>query len=311
MSRVPIFASACVALLCAYHFKNRENLSAEDFRRDQGLGYDVMNLTYGRTAYKLAGPKEGKFVVIVHGGTLGSMAYQAYVAPLVSAGYRVCSYDQFGRGFSDRPKEPLSIDMMRIQLLDLLNYLKVEKAFLYGVSFGGSILARFAAEHPNRVRGLGYQVPVICGVTVSKLIQMVHMPVLGPLIARFIAIPAIISRGESFGTETEEARKIVNHFKGQFAVQGTERMITELFTGDALSDRIADHEVIGCKTNLRAQFVYATDDSEIAAEQIENAISLYKKENIEVHTYLGGHFFSSGYVNELTSKLDKFFQSCD
>ena len=88
--------------------------------------YQTATLSHGVTAYQ-AGPVDGVPVVIVHGGTLGSMAYQGYVPPLVEAGWRVIIYDQYGRGFSDRPKNKLSIDVMRRQLRDLLTIWKLKK----------------------------------------------------------------------------------------------------------------------------------------------------------------------------------------
>jgi hypothetical protein len=130
------------------------------------------------------------------------------------------------------------------------------------------------------------------------------MPVVGPLLSCFVAIPSIIARGESFGTDTEEARRVVAHFTKQFNVRGTERMMRDLLLGDALSNRMADHQKIGA-SGARAQFVYAIDDPEIKAEQVEAALALYAPP--DVHSYTGGHFFSSGKTQELAAKLDDFF----
>jgi hypothetical protein len=89
-------------------------------------------------------------------------------------------------------------------------------------------------------------------------------------------------------------------------VQGTERMMRQMLTGDALSDRLPDHQKIAA-SGMAAQFAYALDDPEIAASQVEQALSYY--ENPEVHQYTGGHFFSSGRAEELSVKLDEFFKA--
>ena len=313
MTRISITATSILAALVAvvfiYQAGNRETLSAAQFRADSGYG--ELRLSDGVTAYRSYGAgraSDAPTVIIVHGGTLGSMAYQGYVAPLVMAGYRVVLYDQYGRGFSDRAAAPLSIDLMRRQLLDLIDALDIERAHLFGVSFGGAIIARFAAEHGDRVRSLAYQVPVIEGASVSPTIMLTRMPIIGPALMRFLAIPAIIARGESFGTQSEEARRVVTHFKQQFSVEGTERQMRQMLIGDALSDRMADHRRVGA-SGVAAQFVYATDDSEIAAEQVEAALALYNAP--QVHQYTGGHFFSSGKTLELAEKLDGFFKSVD
>lgn len=297
------FAALLLVLVVIFIAADRETMNAAAFRVDSG--YETAQLTDGVTAYMDYGPKDGVPIVIVHGGTLGSMAYQGYVPPLVGDGWRVILYDQYGRGFSDRSKAPLTIDLMRTQLRDLLDHLAIEKAHLFGVSFGGAVIARFAAEHGDRVRSLAYQVPVIKGVEVNATIRLMQMPLVGSFLSRLVGVPAIIARGESFGTETEEARRVVAHFTQQFEVEGTERMMREMIVGDALSDRMADHEIIG-DNGIKAQFVYAIDDAEIMREDVEAALANY--DTPDVHQYTGGHFFSSGLTDELSGKLTAFFR---
>jgi len=291
------------AIAIAYVASDRETITAAEFR--DGSGYLTAALPNGVTAYKDMGLKDAVPLVIVHGGTLGSLAYEAYYAPLLAQGYRVIAYDQYGRGFSDRPDVPLTIDLMRVQLLDLLDHLHVERAALYGVSFGGAVIARFAAEHPERVRALGYQVPVVDAPTIP-LIGLLRLPVIQPLLARLVMVPSTIARGESFGAETEAQARVIHHFKAQFTVKGTQRMIMSMLTGDALSSRLADHAVIGT-SGIPSQFVYATDDPEIDPVTVEQAIALY--DTADVHAYTGGHFFSATRQDELAAKLAAFFKA--
>ena len=295
---------ALAALLMIIYIRaDRETISAATFRADSA--YQTAALSAGVTAYQAYGPKDAPPVIIVHGGTLGSVAYQGYVPPLVKDGWRVIIYDQYGRGFSDRPPAPLGIDMLSTQLLELLDHLNIDQAHLFGVSMGGAVIARFGATHDARVRSLAYQVPVIGGVAVTPALIATRLPIIGKLLARLVGVPAIMARGESFGTESEEARRVVAHFKGQFKVKGTERMMRDMLIGDALGDRMADHRKIGA-SGMKAQFVYATDDPEIAAAQVEAALAHY--DTPTVHQYTGGHFFSSGRTDELSEKLTAFFK---
>lgn len=295
-----------VLLLIAFRLADRETITAEQFRQDSG--YQTATLSLGVTAYMDYGPKDAQPVIIVHGGTLGSVAYQGYVPALVKDGWRVIIYDQYGRGFSDRSTTPLGIDMLSNQLLELLDHLNIDKAHLFGISLGGGVIARFAAEHGVRVRSLAYQVPVIEGVTITTSIIATRLPVVGKILSRFVGVPAIIARGESFGTQSEQARRVVAHFTAQFKVKGTERAMRDLLIGDALSNRMADHQRIGAG-GIGAQFAYALDDPEIAAAQVEAAIAYYQSP--DVHQYMGGHFFSSGRTDELSEKLTAFFKTAD
>ena len=140
-----LFAILLISLLI-YWRSDRETVSAADFRVDSG--YQVASMEHGFTAYQSFGPNEGQAVIIVHGGTLGSMAYQDYVPPLVKDGLRVIIYDQYGRGFSDRPKNKLTIDLLRVQLLGLLNHLRIEKAHLFGISLGSALCRRARRPPP-------------------------------------------------------------------------------------------------------------------------------------------------------------------
>tara|TARA_E500000178_G_scaffold352507_1_gene416099 strand:- start:587 stop:1519 length:933 start_codon:yes stop_codon:yes gene_type:complete len=291
-------------LYIAYRVADRETKTAASFRASSG--YETAALQHGTTAFRTYGPVGAPAIILVHGATLGSLTYQDYAAPLVAAGFRVVLYDQYGRGFSDRTDTPFSIDLMRAQLDGLMDHLDLGAVHLYGVSLGGAIVARFAAEHPERVITLGLQVPVIGGVNVSRSVMVARLPIIGPLLARLYAIPAIIQRGESFSPETETGQALMAHFKEQFAVMGTERMITQMITGDALSDRMDDHRTIAA-AGVPAHFAYASDDPEIPATEVEAAIAVYNA--ADAHQFTGGHFFSYGKVDELAALYAAFIES--
>ena len=287
----------------AYLAANRETVNAESFR--DGSGYETADLSHGTTAYQTYGPVAAPAIILVHGATLGSMTYQDYAAPFVAAGFRVVLYDQYGRGFSDRTRAPFTIDLMRTQLAELMDHLEIEQAHLYGVSLGGAIVTRFAAVHSDRVATLGLQVPLIGGANVSRGLLVARLPVVGPLLARFYTIPAIIERGESFSPETEAGRALMAHFKGQFAVRGTERMMAQMITGDALSDRMDDHRAIAA-ADIPVHFAYAEDDPEIPVAQVRAAIAVY--DNADTHEFTGGHFFSYGRADELAALYAGFIE---
>ena len=292
------------AVYAAYLAADRETITAEYFR--DGSGYETAQLSHGTTAFRTYGLLSAPAIFMVHGATLGSTTYQDYAAPFVAAGFRVVLYDQYGRGFSDRPRAPFSIDLMRAQLEELMDHLEIERAHLYGISLGGAIVTRFAAAHSDRVQTLGLQVPLIGGANVSRGVSLARLPVIGPLLARFYAIPAIIERGESFSPETESGRTLMAHFKGQFAVRGTERTMAQMITGDALSDRMDDHRAIAA-ADIPVHFAYAEDDPEIPVAQVRAAIAVY--DNVDTHEFTGGHFFSYGRAGELAALYAVFIKS--
>ncbi len=114
----------------------------------------------GYTHYELAGPADGRFVVLAAGATVPYYIWDPTFKALVDAGYRVLRYDYYGRGFSDRPDIPFTQDLYVRQLHELLEAVHISQPFdLAGLSFGGAVITSVAARYPDRVRSLIYMDP--------------------------------------------------------------------------------------------------------------------------------------------------------
>ncbi len=98
---------------------------------------------------------QGAPTVILEAGLGGSHLDWTLVQPLVSLRLRACSYDRAGAGFSAAASRPRSLDAIVEDLGRLLETASIDGPLvLAGHSFGGMIATRFAAEHPDRVRGI-------------------------------------------------------------------------------------------------------------------------------------------------------------
>ena len=82
---------------CIYLALDRENVDIDEFRLNSG--YQEVKLSEGITSYKDIGDKNSKVIVLVHGATFGSLAYEEYVNVFLENNYRVITYDQYGRGY--------------------------------------------------------------------------------------------------------------------------------------------------------------------------------------------------------------------
>ena len=83
--------------VCLYLALNKENIDINEFRLNSG--YEEVKLSDGITSYKDIGGKNNKVIVLVHGATFASLAYEEYVDVFVENNYRVITYDQYGRGY--------------------------------------------------------------------------------------------------------------------------------------------------------------------------------------------------------------------
>ena len=108
-----------------------------------------------RMHYYAAGPSDGSPVVFVHG--LGGQAedWRNLVPFLRAAGYRVYTPDLFGFGRSEKPTDfSYSIPDQAACVFAFMDAMGLKKVDLGGLSMGGWIVQRMAAEHPERIRKL-------------------------------------------------------------------------------------------------------------------------------------------------------------
>ena len=68
--------------------------------------------------------------------------------------FKVVIFDNRGAGRTDKPKEKYSIKQFAIDVLGLMDALKIEKAHILGTSMGGMIAQEIAINHPERVAKL-------------------------------------------------------------------------------------------------------------------------------------------------------------
>jgi pimeloyl-ACP methyl ester carboxylesterase len=274
---------------------DRESIDINEFRLNSG--YQEVKLTEGITSYKDVGDKNNKVIVIVHGATFGSLAYEEYVNVFLENNYRVITYDQYGRGYSDRVHTNVSIELMEKQLKELIKHCEIEDIILYGVSFGAAVVAKYAANNPENISFIGYQVPVINSANVP-LLSIVKIPLYGDLLSRGFLVPGVLKRIEEY--EDLMSKKLLDHYIGQFEVKGTESFFKKFFLGNAMGNRLNDHNIIGSKS-IPSYFAYAEDDDEIDSQLVEEAIENYN--NPIVKKYSGGHFFSSGIEREVAQEF--------
>jgi pimeloyl-ACP methyl ester carboxylesterase len=173
---VVLVAVVVIALPLALETE-RDDLDDEARSRAPG---SFVELTNGEVHHELAGPEEGRLVVLIHGFSVPSFIWDPTFEELLSQGFRVLRYDLYGRGYSDRPDVDYDRTLFVEQLRELLAELGIEEPVdLVGLSMGGPVVASFTSSYPESVNRLVFVDPFVGPADVG----VVAVPGIGEYVA--------------------------------------------------------------------------------------------------------------------------------
>ncbi|MCH8492101.1 MAG: alpha/beta hydrolase [Idiomarina sp.] len=220
-----------VYVFISYQSNMNEHLTLNDEVRENAPG-QFIQLTDGYTHYQLTGADDAPTIVLVHGFSIPMAIWGTTHRRLQQAGYRVLAYDLFGRGYSDRPRVQYTGELFERQLQELLDGLNIEgPVVLAGLSMGGPIVMRFAANHSHRVLG-------------TVLIAPLHQPLQPPPMPERIGhvmlgafyVPSI---QQSFAAEyltPEDATALRTAYTAQTEIRGFTQALTSSFYAFSTQD---------------------------------------------------------------------------
>jgi len=220
-----------VYVFISYQLNMNEHLRLNDDVRAKAPGAFI-ELTDGYTHYQLTGPDTAPTVVLVHGFSIPMEIWGTTHRSLQNAGYRVLRYDLFGRGYSDRPRTQYTGEVFERQLLELLDGLNIEgPVVLAGLSMGGPIVMRFAANHSHRVLGT---------VLVAPLHQPVQPPPMperiGHIMLGAFYVPSIQQSFAAPYLTAEDAQALQTAYSAQKEIRGFTQALTSSFYAFSAQD---------------------------------------------------------------------------
>ena len=89
----------------------------------------------------------GQPIVLIHGFPLSGRSWEKQIPPLLSAGFRVITYDRRGFGQSSQPSVGYDYDTFAADLDKVLTELDLRDAVIAGFSMGGGEVARYLGTY--------------------------------------------------------------------------------------------------------------------------------------------------------------------
>ena len=119
-------------------------------RSGNNTSVSINNLTVSYTDH---GPEDAPVIILIHGFPFNKSMWDIQVEAL-KENYRVIAYDIRGHGNSDPGVDDFFIEVFVMDLLRLMEKLRIEKSILCGLSLGGYIALNAILKYPDRFDGL-------------------------------------------------------------------------------------------------------------------------------------------------------------
>ncbi len=296
---VLIILAFLILLLLIYLFYSFEKGNLDEYR--QGSEYEFAKLSQGLTAYKDIGNKDDPAIIVIHGATLPSEGFTGFCSGLSAKGYRVICYDQYGRGYSDRPVTTYNMQLYTEQLRELLDFLDIKDAILYGSSMGAPIAINFSNNYSERILAIGLQVPLVHSN--SKVLSLIKVPVVGNLFLRTFGIPFAKNRAEQWAHENEGQEEFINRYITQLSLPGTEYSLLSSIRNIVNKDFLPDYKEFS-ELNIPIHIAYASDDDEIDPNTVNDVLKLIP--DADTFVFTGGHGGGGVIVNKLIDLFSDF-----
>ncbi len=276
-STIAALVGLVVIFSLLYALSNPEKKALNDAARAR-LGGSYIHLSGGVTHYRWDGPVSGPTVVLVHGGITPMITWDAYIPALVAAGFHVLRYDQYGRGYSDRPHVAYDRLLFRRQLLDLLDGLNLSPPVdVVGYSGGGAIATDFTACFPERIRRLALIAPLVLDFGWRPYFRT---PVLGAVLARLTALREAVNLARAADLMSERDRKRLAARVDQATYHGFQYSLVAASATDAWTNYLDSYRAVG-RQERRVLLLRGTRDPTISQEAIDTVRELIPQ--VEFH----------------------------
>jgi len=234
-----LISVAAIVLVVALQRANTELGPLDDEARALAPG-QFIELKDGLTHYDVAGPESGPVVILVHGFSVPYYIWDTTFAALADAGFRVIRYDLFGRGYSDRPDMDYNGALFERQIVNLIDALEIDEPVdVIGLSMGGAVTMRFAANHSELARKIVLVDPAHEASATPKWPQPI-----GSLLLALTYIPHVADGQMTDFVYPENYPSWVEQYRVQMTYEGFRRAIISTIYHFGTEDHLANYRKV-------------------------------------------------------------------
>ncbi|GAY16762.1 alpha/beta fold hydrolase [Mycobacterium sp. shizuoka-1] len=247
-----------------------------------------------RTRVRTDGDPARPPVLLVHG--IGrSMDDWAPQYERLAQSHRVITLDVPGFGFSERPREPITLASLANGVTGTLDAIgETRPVHVVGNSLGGAIAQQLLAEHPDRVASLALINSAGFGSEVTLLLRMLTMPVLGAMSTRKpTRMTAVLFERSIHADKTVATKERIDHAFAVASVPGAGAVMREtaLALGTPRGVKPQWRRELAAAVNRTPRptlIMWGTEDRILPAHHITEAMRVYP--HAETHLLNGvGH----------------------
>jgi 3-oxoadipate enol-lactonase len=220
----------------------------------------------------------GPPVVLIHGHSADRRLWDRQSAFLAQCGFRALRYDLRGHGCTDAPATGYTFADYSLDLRDLLDHLRIDRAHLVGLSMGGGVALTFALDNPRRTASLvlidsclpGYAYSPEFEADIERLRDAVRREGSAPALRKYWLEHPIFASIRRFPDRFDLLRQMVITYPAADYLDETEYPVPQRQPSDRLHEIEAPTLVMAGELDL-ADFLLI---AEILAANIPNARKL-------------------------------------
>jgi pimeloyl-ACP methyl ester carboxylesterase len=271
-----VFSILLVLPLFGPQFESPQVLTEQ--RQQQSA--DTVESTNGSTRFESWGDRRKPTVILIHSFNGFLETWQPNVEALVKSGYHVVAYDLFGRGLSDRPLRPLSLNVFHEQIIALRKHLDIQTpVHLVGASFGSVIAADYALTYPDQVHSLILTGPAGWPNSDDSTAKLVSLPYAADMLFFYAGKFILQSKIQSYLLNDEEAKWANAYWKVYNQFPGVARSALSTLRHSPVLDYRYGWRKLG-KTKLPTLLIWGRQDSSYPYSQAREAQNLIPQAKI-------------------------------